>query len=181
MTQPIDWEKESTTGGGEQLDIISELAGEMLTIEDEMSNLQEKLATLQAKHQSIAQGSLPEAMLQLGITELKHVSGRKLIVEKFYQAKIPDSLRSVAFKYLEETGNDSIIKTELEAKFGKGEKEKAVQAAELLESRGFACTLSENIHHSTLRAFVREQIESGTAGFPLEAFGVYVGNRIKVK
>lgn len=178
----VDWSKESSEAAGtDQLDIVSQLAGEMLDIETKMAELSEVLSTLQAKHQSIAQGSLPEAMLQLGLTEIKHVSGRKLIVEKFYQAKIPDALRAVAFKYLETTGNDSIIKTTLEAKFGKGEKEQAEQAARILADNGVACSLDENIHHSTLRAFVREQIESGVTGFPLEAFGVYVGNRIKVK
>jgi hypothetical protein len=179
----IDWAEESkndTEAGEKQLDIISELAGEMLALESEIAEKEAEANALKTKYMAISQGSLPEAMLALGLTELKHVSGRKLICEKFYQAKIPESMRDTAFKYLEDTGNDSIIKTDVEVKFGKGEKEKAEKIFELLCAQGVLPSMKTGVHHSTLRAFVREQIESG-AQLPLDAFGVYVGNRIKVK
>ena len=178
MSEEINWEELSETQVSEDLDIISELTKQMLDLGDQIEAKEEELKELKKKYQLINQGSLPEALISRGLLELKHESGRKLIVEKFYQASIKDE--RVAFKWLEDTGNDAIIKTDITAKFGKGEKDRAKEAAEQLRAMGIACNMKTGVHHSTLRAFVKEQVEEGT-DIPLQAFGVYIGNRIKVK
>ena len=183
MSENIDWGEhvENTEDQSkEQLNIISELAADMLQLEAEIEEVEQLLKEKKQAHLKIAQGSLPEAMLALGLTELKHISGAKLSVETFYQAKIPVNKEKEAYAYLERTGNDAIIKTDLTAKFGKGEKEEAERIFNVLKDHGVIPAMKTGIHHSTLRAFVKEQIESGT-DLPLEAFGVYVGNKIKVK
>lgn len=177
---PIDWEEDSVAAPTEKLTVISEITDEMLKLEDEIAEIEAELKLKKKEHLIIAQGTLPEALLELGLVQIKHESGRVLTVEKFYQAKISDIMQEKAFAWLKETGNDSIIKTNLSAAFGKGEAERAEHAAELLEAEGIICGLKTGVHHSTLRAFVKEQIESGVA-IPEDAFGIYVGNRIKVK
>lgn len=176
----IDWANESTAPDEEQLTVISRIASEMLGLEDEIAEKEDELKALKKQHMIISQGTLPEHLLALGLIELKHVSGRKLTVEKFYQAKIPAAFEEKAFGWLEETGNDSIIKTDVGIKFGKGEKQKAEDLVKTLSEQGLMPSIKTGIHHSTLRAFVKEQIEAGEP-LPLDAFGVYVGNRIKVK
>jgi hypothetical protein len=176
----IDWSSDSTAPAEEQLTVIGQIASEMLMLESEIQAQEELIKSLKKQHMAICQGTLPEALMAVGLTGITHVSGKKLTVEKFYQAKIPDTHRAEAFQWLEDTGNDSIIKTDVSAKFGKGDKAKAEEAVKLLEEHGIIAGMKTGVHHSTLRAFVKEQLENGEP-LPLEAFGVYVGNRVKVK
>lgn len=180
----IDWKEQAEQVQGsdkEQLDIIGELTKDMLALESDIAQIEDKLKELKKQHLAISQGTLPEAMLAIGLTSITHESGKKLTIETFYQAKIPAEYEVQAFAYLEETGNDSIIKTDITTKFGKGEKEEAERILELLIREGAQPNMKTGVHPMTLKAFVREQIESGVEGFPTDLFGVYIGNKVKVK
>jgi hypothetical protein len=185
MSEEIDWEEHVGVGEPqepqERLTIIGELTEELVKQFDEIEKIEEQLRQKREQYRMLSEVTLPEQLLALGLTELKHESGVKLVLETFYQAKIPDSKEQEAYDYLERTGNDSIIKTDVTAKFGKGEKEEAMKMVNILREQGVVPQVKTGIHHSTLRAFVKEQLESGAPGFPQEAFGVYVGNRIKIK
>ena len=64
--------------------------------------------------------------------------------------------------------------------FGKGEDSKAVAVLELLKANGYVAANEKSIHPMTLKAFIREMVESG-ADLPLETFGVYIGNKAEIK
>lgn len=183
--EEINWKEVCDTdkpSQEEQLDVISALTEEMLNLEEEIAEKEKEIDILRKKHQIINQGTLPEAMLALGLTGLTHKSGKKLVVEHFYQAKISPEMEKQAFEYLEETGNDSIIKTDVGLKFDRGDRVAAKEiAATLINQFNLSPSMKTYVHPMTLKSFVREQIESGVSGFPLDVFGVYVGNRIKVK
>ena len=115
----IDWSKDSTEPAQEQLTVIGQIASEMLALEQEIADMEEELKETKKKHLAICQGTLPEALMAVGLTGITHKSGAKLTVEKFYQAKIPDSRRNEAFKWLEDRCNDSIIKTDVACKLVK--------------------------------------------------------------
>lgn len=185
MTEAINWAQQAedaTTSSQEQLDVISELTEEMLLLESQIEEKEEELKELKKKHLAINQGTLPEAMIALGLTGLTHKSGKKLVVEQFYQAKISDEMKVRAFEYLENTGNEAIIKTDVGLRFDRGDIEAAKKIVSILITEyNLSPSMKTHVHPMTLKSFVREQIENGTEGFPLDVFGVFVGNKIKVK
>ena len=64
-----------------------------------------------------------------------------------------------------------------------GEDAIAKELGELLISKGHIPDEKEAVHSSTLRAFVKEQIESGNGAFDLDVqkkFSVYQGKRTKI-
>jgi hypothetical protein len=185
MNKGIDWqaaaEEVEETSPTEQLDIIGELSSELIKLQAEADQIEEQLKEKKKKIMTLSQTTLPEAMLAINLKSITHESGRKLSVKTFYQAKISDQNKAACFSWLTDSGNESIIKTDVVAKFGKGETEQAKEAQEALEALGVISTAKTAVHHSTLKAFVKEQIESGNADFPQDLFGVYIGNKIEIK
>ena len=67
--------------------------------------------------------------------------------------------------------------------FGQGEDVIAKELVELLGSKGHLPEQKAAVHPSTLKAFVKEQIESGNGEFDQEIqkkFSVYQGKRTKI-
>ena len=54
------------------------------------------------------------------------------------------------------------------------------QAISALTSLGLEPIDKEQVHPQTLKAFVREQVESGKP-FPLELFGAFLGQKATIK
>lgn len=73
-----------------------------------------------------------------------------------------------------------IIKNTVACTFGRGEDDKASAFKAFAEKEGYFAEQETGIHHSTLRAFVKERVENGD-DFPMELFGAYVGQRAIIK
>lgn len=145
-------------------------------------SLEEEIDAIKKEIDQIAMQELPELFQSIGLSELKLENGRKLTLLPFYSAKIPDATKSEAFKWLEEHEHDGIIKSTVEMTFGKGDEEKKQEArvVKALEKLGVLFEHDRKIHPQTLKAFVREMVESGEE-FPLETFGAFVGKVVKIK
>jgi len=65
-------------------------------------------------------------------------------------------------------------------RFGRGEDELCDRLKNLLGEQGFPLEQAEKVEPMTLKAFVKEQIERGNE-IPLDLFGVFVGQRAKIK
>ena len=114
--------------------------------------------------------TIPSAMQELGLEEIKLETGQKLSVKQDVYASIPAAYKAAAYQWLEDNGFGAIIKTDVTVQYGKGELEKAQELFDELISRNMAPDLTQNIHAQTLKAFLREQISAGTA-IPLDLFG----------
>ena len=101
-------------------------------------------------------------------------------IQQYYSARITPENRDVCFNWLEANGLGDVIKNTVSANFGRGED---IQAEELmleLENKGHSLLQKKWVEPMTLKAVVKEQVEKGN-DLPLEAFKVYVGQKIKVK
>jgi hypothetical protein len=76
---------------------------------------------------------------------------------------------------------DELIKISVTALFGKGEAQDARDLADELVTAGYTVTIDKSVHHSTLKAWLREQYESGGDIPDLETIGATIGPRVKVK
>jgi hypothetical protein len=106
--------------------------------------------------------------------------GSSIKVEKYYSASIAAARRAEAFQWLREKGYDDIIKNTVSVRFGRGEDELCERLKNLLSAENYPLEQAEKVEPMTLKAFVKEQIERGNE-MPLDLFGVYVGQRVKIK
>lgn len=109
---------------------------------------------------------LPDLLRSVGLTELSLVGGRKVTTKTDYFASIPKG-STATYAWLRERNMGGIIKEEIYVP--KEHKESLANFKIPFES-------SESVHSSTLRAFVKEQIEAGTT-LPPELFRVHTVER----
>jgi len=164
----------------EQLNPISQMVANQAKLEREIALKQEELQTMSDRLKTLSEQLIPEAMLAIGLSELKLASGESVTIKKYYSASIPADKLFEAIAWLRKTGNDDIIKNTVSLQFGKGEDERANKLAEDLRKQGLTPEQKIFVHPMTLKSFVKERIESAQE-LPLDMFGVYVGNKTVIK
>ena len=147
-----------------QLKTVSKLAEYQLILENKIKQAEEDLATLKEQFKQVSQTDLPEALAETGLSEIKLTDGSKISVQQFYNASIPKDNLDEAFT----------------CSFGRGEDGDAKVLKEELSRIGVSYTEKVGVHPQTLKAFVREQVESGQ-NLPLDLLGVYIGQKTVIK
>ena len=164
----------------ESLAQVSSLVARQVSLEDEIEELENLLKARRAELQRLSTDEVPAALSELGISDLKLVTGEKVEIVPFVQASIPVARREEAFVWLRDHGYGDIVKHEIKLLFGKADDDIARVATDLLRESGFSPEDKEFVHPQTLKAFVREQTEQGAEGFPLDLFGAYLGQKSKI-
>lgn len=150
---------------------VSALGHALLSAEKSVTEAERKLKEAKEVARALREESLPSAMQELGLSAFSLDSGEKVSIKQDVFVSISQEKREEALAWLEAHGFGGLIKSDVELHFGKAELKKMESAVELLESGGFDPEVSRSVHPMTLKAFVREQLEAGTADFPLELFG----------
>ena len=166
---------------GDKLERLVAYAEHQRELEAQIAEWEKQGKDLAGAHKKVSEEDIPNLMTELGISEFKLADGSKISVKPFYSGSLAQSNpnREAAFKWLKENGFDDIIKNEVSVSFGRGEEEKAAIAMAQLESVGFEPSQDRNVHASTLKAFLKEQVEAGRA-LPLELFKAYIGRKAKI-
>lgn len=162
------------------LTTISQLANRQLGLEREIENLEEQLKQKKEEHRQVSQVDLPEAMAEIGMASFTLDSGAKVNVKPFYNCSIPKDRYDEAMGWLRDNGHGDLIKNTISVDFGKGEDVAAVQFKTSLQEQGTSYTDKTGVHPQTLRAFVREQVETGRP-LPLDLLGVFIGQQTSIK
>jgi len=166
----------------DSLALISELGNRLL---EEMKTVEELEASLRQASERVNNLKfklLPDAMASAGVAEIKLLDGSKIVVDDFVSGSLPkdSDKRSQAIRWLVENDGLSIIKTQVVAEFGFGERDKALELKRTIEKSGTPATIVDAVHPQTLCAFVREVLRSGKPIDP-SVLGLYVGRVAKVK
>ena len=148
-------------------------------LEDEIANAEESVKKLKEKAKIISQIEIPQMMETMNIKKLKLKDGESVEVTKFYGASIPEENKGAAFTWLRNNGLGDIIKNDITVTFGSGEDNKAANYAVLARGQGYEPVQKETVHAQTLKAMVRERIESGK-DMPPDLFKTFVGNQTKI-
>jgi hypothetical protein len=152
---------------------LLETQKKILTAEAEVKKLKEVETTL-------SEQTIPNLMQQAGISMLKLADGSSVEVKPFYSARIPASKSDEAFSWLRENGHGDMIKNQVSMEFGMKQDNEAKALVEELKQKGLAVQQKTSVHPSTLRGFVREQIQDLGKDVPVELFGTYVANKTKI-
>ena len=164
----------------EQIDSAKRLSDKVLELkdlEDEIANAEAGVKKLKEKANVISQFEIPSMMEQMNIKKLKLKDGETVEVSNFYSASITDE--AAAFNWLRENGRGDIIKNEITVTFGRGEDNKAAEYANLARGNGFEPVQKIGVNPMTLKALVRERLESGQ-DVPADLFKPFEGNQTKI-
>jgi len=124
---------------------------------------------------------LPNLMAEVGLTEIKLEDGTIVSIKEEVDASISVAKRPAAVAWLNENGFGGIIKTEVSVTFGAGSHDAAEELKTFLAEEGYeTAEMSETVHPSTLKAFVRERLAAGTA-IPFDTFGIFPYSKAIIK
>jgi len=158
---------------------LTDKVQQLKNLEDEIRNAEEGVKKLKEQARIISELEIPSMMKEMNITKLKLRDGESVEVGKFYSASIPAEKQDEAFTWLRNNGLGDVIKNDITVTFGRGEDNKAAQYAVLARGQGFEPVQKIGVHAQTLKALVRERMESGL-DVPSDLFKPYEGNRTKI-
>ena len=176
-------EKKVTKLDDNELKTLNENVTRFLRIGGMIGNTEERLRKLKEQYRRLSEEDLPQKMAELGMQDMRFEDGSRITIDMFYATRINKNNRDAAHAWLREQGHGDIIKNQVSVSFGKGEDDTALETMTLLEKEGLFPDQKESVHPSTLKAFVKERIESGDNAFTPDTqklFSVYQGKRTKI-
>jgi len=162
------------------LDTVAGLARKIKQQQDKVERLDRELKDEKQALLKLTDEDLPSTMADLGLSKFSLDDGSTVEVKPTYGASILVKDRPAAYDWLRENGFDDIIKNVISCQFGRGEDDQASAFHAFASQQGYPADQNESIHASTLKAFVKERIETGE-DFPHTLFGAYVGQRAVIK
>jgi len=171
------WDSDVTN---EELANVSSLAQKQINLSNEVSQIEDMLKAKKEELRLVQEQELPDALSEVGLTQIVLSSGEKISLSEFYSAHISKANQQQAYQWLIENGHEGIIKNEVSLKFNRGESQIVDETVLALKSRGLSPEVKQSIHPSTLKAFVKEQLTTGN-DIPTEPFGIYIGTKANIK
>lgn len=151
-----------------------QLAELLLKLRKNVEDLETQLDTAKADLRRVEQEDLPELMQELGLETFRLASGEAIEVKRDVECGISEERRAGAHEWLTKNGFGGLIKTQVVVEFGRDKREEAVACAEQVQGQ-----LVERVHPSTLKSFIKEQMEKGAA-VPFDLFAIHPINKVKV-
>ena len=158
---------------------LSDQVEKLKDLEDSIVAKEEELKQLKQQADAISGEVIPTMMQELNISTLKLADGSAVEVKPVYGASISAEKKEEAFEWLRSNGLGDLIKNEVTVSFGRNEDNKAMAYANLAQGQGFQPSQKLKVEPMTLKALVRERLESGKE-MPTELFNVFAGNRTKI-
>ena len=158
---------------------LSDQVVKLKTLEDDFVQKEKELKELKRHIELVSGEVIPTMMQEMNISTLKLADGSSVEVKPVYGASITVANKEAAYTWLRENGLGDLIKNEITVSFGRNEDNKASDYANLAKGQGFEPVQKLKVEPMTLKALVRERLESGQE-MPSDLFNVFAGNRTKV-
>jgi len=158
---------------------LAKLAQIQISIEDAIERIEEDLKQRKAELIEVSEKQIPDLFDEMGLGEIKLDDGAKVKVDRSFASSISKKNQPEAFSWLRGNGHGSLIKHTLGISLNKGDDELAGKISAYVTNLGLTVTDKEAVHPSTLKAFVREQMEQGS-DIPQDVFSVYPVAKTKI-
>ena len=159
---------------------ITNSCKKLLETQKKIEATEEELKKLKDVETTLSEQTIPNLMQQAGVELIKLEGGISVEVKPFYSARIPSSKSEEAFAWLRDNGHGDLIKNQVSLEFGMKQDNEAKSLVEELKAKGLPVKQKQTVHPSSLRGFVREQIQDLGKDVPAELFGTYVANKTKI-
>lgn len=178
-----DFEAKSSALDSVNSDDLKSVAGIARAIAAKETAIEELEAQLKQTKKDLLKltdEDLPGLLQEMGLAKFSLEDGSEVAIKPTYGASIKVDNRESAYQWLRDNGYDDIIKNSVVCSFGRGEDDAALEFSRLAAEKGYAPENKTEIHPQTLKAWVKERVETGEE-FPMELFGAYVGQRAFIK
>lgn len=130
---------------------------------------------------TVQTAAIPDLMAELQLEKIS-VAGFDLVLVDELIGSLPKDpeRREDAIRWLEKHDGAGIIQTRVGLTFSRSEHNRAISTYEALKGQGLEPELLSDVHHSTLKAYIRQRLKDGDEIEP-EVLGVYVGKTVKMK
>ena len=159
---------------------ITNSCKKLLETQKKIEATEEELKKLKDVETTLSEQTIPNLMQKAGVELIKLEGGVSVEVKPFYSARIPASKSEEAFQWLRDNGHGDLIKNQVSLEFGMKQDNEAKSIVEELKSKGLPVKQKTTVHPSSLRGFVREQIQDLGKDVPADLFGTYVANKTKI-
>jgi len=161
------------------LKTLTDKANEMVKLEEEVEEKQASLKRSQKELKVLSEEEIPALLSEVGLSEITLTNGKKISTTAYYYGRITEHNQQEAFTWLQDNGHGDIIKNVISVSFGRDEDVNAEKLLSNLQDNGYSTNGKKWVEPMTLKAFIREQVESGN-DLPLETFNVYVGQKTRI-
>tara|TARA_R100001377_G_C3170709_1_gene102978 strand:+ start:393 stop:947 length:555 start_codon:yes stop_codon:yes gene_type:complete len=165
--------------GDDRLKAVGAFCEQLETVRKKITAREEEVKKLKEQEFTLENESIPTLLDEIGMKAVTLSSGSKVEIKEDYYAHISEENKAEAHEWLRKNGFDDIIKNDIICRFGRGQEAVATNLLNKLTEAGDNPIQKSEIHWSTLRAFVKEQIQKGS-DIPQDKFGVYVTNKVKI-
>ncbi len=143
-----------------------------LMLENLLEQISELLKSVQVEYKELTETIIPEMMEELGIPFLALSENHQIAIKDKITASMSKENANAGCDWLEKNGHGAIVRHQVVTDFGIREKEQAERVIAVLRDLGIEPKVNKTVHHSTLSAWVRGQLEDGNE-IPMDVFGVY--------
>lgn len=164
---------------GEKGSTLSTLIRQSMEIDEKIAEAEQYLKDLKFKKRKVNEEDIPNLMQEMGVDSVT-VDGNKVALRQFVHARIADDKKDEAFTWLRSIGEADIIKNDVTVSFKSGEDNMAGAVIDDLRSQGLEPAQKTHVHPQTLKAWVKNRIESGQE-IDFDTFGVFVGTEATIK
>ena len=160
----------------------ADVLGKSITVQE--NKLKEDKRNLQI----LLEKAIPDAMMEAGISTITTTEGASVELKDILRASIPKPRLTEAIAWLEEYGQDDIVKSVVSASFARGEGDLSQKLLAFCEAEGFSAAQKQSVHTQTLSALIRDMDgetvtvmeEEKVMNFPRDMFGVYEAKVAKI-
>lgn len=156
----------------EQVSSLSAMVARMHLAETLVEKLDADLRDAKARLREIAEREIPEKMEELGLETFKTSSGVGIKVDNKLQVTPKKDDREWVLDWLEETGQQALVKRTVTAALNAGEGEKAEAIRAAIEAIGADIKVERKVEPSTLKKHVKTLLEAG-AELPMDRLGIF--------
>ena len=160
----------------ENVEWVGKLVNELKEKNKKISDLEEEVKQLKEAKKQLEEGTIPDAMLEIGVNSLTLMTREVVTVKPFYYARVPKEPEQF-FTWLRANGFGGMIKDEIKVYPDSDIIEELVN---MMKSLGIEHEVNSNVHWKTLESWFKECIEAG-AKFDDSLFPHYVGRKVTVK
>ena len=188
MTEFIDailQEAEEQKQTGVRVQEVKAAVAQLRELEQTRVGRGERLTAVKNRISELTEVELVKLFMEANVTSMTiEADGNYPAVKaervNFYSAKIPEDREAEAFDWFEREGHGDLVKSVITVPFGMRELEQAKKLAEKLTAAGYDYNSKLGVHHTTLKAFVKSELEAGRT-LPMDLLGAYQGEIVKLK
>ena len=158
---------------------LSSLIRQSLEVDQKIADAEQYLKDLKFQKRKVNEEDIPNLMQEMGMDSVT-VDGNKVAIRQFVHARIAEDKKQEALTWLRSIGEGDIIKNEVTVAFSAGQDNQAGAVIDDLRQQGYDPAQKTHVHPSTLKAWVKNRIESGKE-IDFDTFGVYVGTEATIK